>query len=238
MALTLSALVVTLAVAVPAAADEFAASYCEGGSRYPVAMVDDVHRPGFNGRLYVRRPVIGGVNAWAVASGNPGADYYGASGADGITVGLCYEPIRPFDGAGYGVISPWDVVNDRAYRRNPYTNAYSRARDKAADRLEAARQDWLRDNGYTGGVRTHVNDAALLGLMNDTDGREASLPTPRATIRLPEDAPRLKRNMRVEGPARISLPPSAPAELARRLDRTDGVINPPGNDGTVIAIRD
>ncbi len=187
---------------------------------YASNTVDDVRRPGFNGRLFVRRPVIGGVDAWAWDSGNPGADYYGAYGTEDLTIGLSVEPIAPFNGSDYGVINPWQTANDKSDRSNPYTNAYQRARDKADERLEEARQEWLRDNNLTGGVRTHVNDAALFG--RGSDDRVSSLPTPRATIRLPEDAPRVKRNIRVQGPGRVSVPPTAPASMVARLESSGG----------------
>lgn len=204
-------------------------------SRYPDAMVDDVNRPGFNGRLYVRRPVIGGVNAWAIDTGNPGAEYFGAYGSENMTVGLVIDPLEKFNAFDYGIINPWQVANDRSYRKNPTTNAYNRARDKAADRLEAARQEWLRDNGLSGGVRTHVNDATLFAPV---EREEASLPTPRATIQIPDGEPRLRRNMRVEGPARISLPPGASGELAQHMNRTGGLVNGPSDAVVRIAIKD
>lgn len=205
--------------------------------RYAENTVDDVRRPGFNGRLFVRRPVIGGVDAWAWDSGNPGADYYGAYGTDDLTIGLSVEPLAPFNGSDYGVINPWQVANDRTDRRNPYTNAWSRARDKANDRLEEARQEWLRDNNLTGGVRTHVNDAFLFG-PGPAAEQQSSLPTPRATIQLPEGTPKIKRNIRVQGPARISVPPTAPAALSARIDASGGILNPEAPSVTRIASRE
>lgn len=204
-------------------------------NRYPKALVDDVNRPGFNGRIYLRRPVIGGVDAWAVESGNPGADYFGAYGSENLAVGLVIDPLEPFSAFDYGIVSPWQIANDRSYRKNPTTNAFNRAYDKAADRLEAQRQVWLRENGMTGGVRTHVNDATLYA---PTRREEASLPTPRATIQIPDGEPRLKRNLRVEGPARISLPPGVSAEIAAHVNRTGGMIDAPAAPVVRIAISD
>jgi hypothetical protein len=203
--------------------------------RYQAATVDDVRRPGFNGSLYVRRPVIGGVEAWAWDTGSPGADYYGAHGADRYTALLTIDAINAYDRTDYGIVNPWQAANDRTNRRNPYSNAFTRAQDRASDRLEVARQEWLREQGLTGGVRTHVNDAALLGLMSDE--QSSAMPQPRATIILPEGAPVLKRNIRVEGPARISLPMGAPAELAARSASRGGWINASPEQGDAVAIR-
>ncbi len=228
----------TIAVLALSAAGSAFAQYDElagTSNRYPKAMVDDVNRPGFNGKIFLRRPVIGGVDAWAVESGNPGADYFGAFGSEDLAVGLVIDPLEPFSAFDYGIVSPWQIANDRSYRKNPYTNAYSRAHDKAADRLEAQRQIWLRENGMTGGVRTHVNDATL---FSPAERQEASLPTPRATIRIPDGEPRLKRNMRVQGPARISLPPGVSAEIAAHVNRTGGMIDGPSDSVVRIAIRD
>ncbi|MCW5769765.1 MAG: hypothetical protein KIT19_13900 [Phycisphaeraceae bacterium] len=199
-------------------------------ARYPSSMVDDVRRPGFNGLIYSRRPVIGGVDAWAVESGSPGADYYGAYGAENLAIGVVVDPIEPFNSFDYGIVSPWQVANDRSERGSRVTNPYNRARNRAGDRLERARHEWLRENGLTGGVRTHVNDATLHA---PADRRESALPTPRATIQIPEGEPRLHRNIRVEGPARISLPPGASAEIVRHIGRTGGFV---GDDQGVIRI--
>ena len=232
----LATLIITLAFASQASAGNPYADLYGWRPAYAANTVDDVRRPGFNGRVFVRRPVIGGVDAWAWDTGNPGADYYGAYGTEDLTVGFSVEPIAPFNGGDYGVVSPWQTANDRSDRRNPYTNAFSRARDKADDRLEAARQEWLRDNNLTGGVRTHVNDAVLFG--GGMSERQSSLPTPRATIQLPADAPKLKRNIRVQAPGRISVPPTAPANMVARIDANGGQLNTGVTPVVRVATRD
>lgn len=225
----------TLALAIAGSAHAQYDQIVDTSVRYPRAMVDDVNRPGFNGRLYVRRPVIGGVDAWAVDSGDPGAEYYGAYGSETATIGLVIDPLDKLNAFDYGIISPWQVANDKSNRGNPTTNAFNRPRDKAADRLEAARQIWLNDNGLSGGVRTHVNDATLFA---PAERRDSSLPTPRATIQIPDGEPRLRRNMHVQGPARISLPPNASAEIVQHISRTGGVVNAPSEAVVRIAIKD
>src|SRR5690606_28487726 len=67
------------------------------------------------------------------------------------------------------VINPWvrqdgPIFDDfREYGANdgPYlgTNPGTRAIEKTQERLERARQQWLRDNGWVGGVATYVNPA-------------------------------------------------------------------------------
>ncbi|MFG0283693.1 MAG: hypothetical protein ACF8R7_04665 [Phycisphaerales bacterium JB039] len=90
------------------------------------------------------------------------------------------------------VINPWvrqdgeiyhDFREDGAHD-GPFlgTNPFTRAIAKTQERLERARQDWLRDNGYVGGVATFVNAPARAAGAGDS----AELPKPRATIRMPE----------------------------------------------------
>lgn len=237
MPTTITAMMLTLGLSATGPSNPYSDLY-GWTPQYAPNTVDDVRRPGFNGRLYVRRPVIGGVDAWAWDTGTPGADYYGAYGTQDLTVGFSMDPIAPFNGSDYGVINPWQIANDRSDRRNPYTNAFSRARDKADDRLEEARHEWLRENNLTGGVRTHVNDAFLFGPVSDAERRDSALPTPRATIQLPEGAPRIRRNIRVEGPARISVPPAAPAALVARLESSGGHLNAGKAPVIRVAVRD
>ena len=100
------------------------------------------------------------------------------------------------------------------------------------------RHFWLQEQGYTGGVRTFVNDSIVWGpdgAMAAAAGAEAehaSAPgevTPRATIQLPADMPRQRRRLRVDaggaagrglfhpgGEVRVSWPMSAPAGVVAR----------------------
>ena len=43
---------------------------------FSAGMADDVRRPGYNGRVWVSRPIIGGIQQgpYAIDSGSPGAD--------------------------------------------------------------------------------------------------------------------------------------------------------------------
>ncbi|MEX2217987.1 MAG: hypothetical protein WD749_04440 [Phycisphaerales bacterium] len=194
---------------------------------YPSSMADDVHRPGFNGRLFVTRPIIGpGHGPYAVAEGSPGASHYGAFDQQDATV---------YVRVGHTAIG---------------INAWERHGKRGLAHLENARQFWLYERGYTGGVRTFVNDTVTFGAPRERVVREASAAPagpastpsareirPRATITVPADVPRAKSRIRVrsahtgatiaalpgDGPARVSLPglpgaaarPSAAPDAAR-----------------------
>ena len=107
-------------------------------------------------------------------------------------------------------------------------------------RLEAARNFWLKEQGYTGGVRTFVNDlyAWKQAEAKTADETQASttVPTPRATLTLPADMPIQRRRIRVDagdsqpvvcpgaGPARVSWPMAAPAGAVARTAANGGVL--------------
>jgi hypothetical protein len=180
---------------------------------YPANMADDAHRPGFNGRLWRSRPVTVAHGPYAVESGNPGAEYYGAFGEEDQLV---------FAKVGLLTIgiSPWDRVEPRGLRE-----------------LENARQFWLKERGYTGGVRTFVNDAytvpantvAIVGEDAPAAARPKGLPEPRGVIELAPDVPRRGNRIRVLGPTesvrptaivegRMSWPHNAPMEVVERAE--------------------
>lgn len=100
---------------------------------YPYARVDSTSRPGFGGRLWLSLPYMGGVEVYPTGNDDT-AEAHGV-----IERGQTFN-------ARVGELSvplnPWRTWNDRSYPR-----------------LEAARQQWLAENGFTGGVRTFVNDA-------------------------------------------------------------------------------
>jgi len=175
---------------------------------YPQGRADDVRRPGFNGRLWIGRPVIGGVdtgypNAWA----DSGLGEYGADQHDDATV---YVRI----GNTAAGISPWDAVHGHGLKA-----------------LESGRQRWLEERGFTGGVRTFVNDLYLYAPQGAEGHQSASAAPstevqPRATIHTAPDQPRFKARMQVNSgrapgaaaiallgdraPLTISWPQSAP----------------------------
>jgi hypothetical protein len=177
---------------------------------YPPGMADDVRRPGFNGRLWVTRPILGALSGpYAEADYAPGREAYGAYLDTGSSV-----PARV--GLLTIHISPWAAWTPQGHRD-----------------LEHARSFWLQENGYTGGVRTHVNDYYLFRELYERQTsapREVSKPEkpePAAIIELSPDAPRHKNRLRVnatprsntaaaailqeQGAMRISWPHNAPA---------------------------
>lgn len=175
---------------------------------YPYGRADDVHRPGYNGMLWIGRPIIGGLNTGYPLDWNaPGPDAYGASEYDDQTVHALF-------GCQSVPLSPWEYVEGSGLHA-----------------LEQARQKWLRERGYVGGVRTFVNDLYLY-----RDEVAATAPQARATIELPADQPRFKSRMQVNASdtvtsvcvapefkdltnARISWPHNAPAAARDRSTR-------------------
>jgi hypothetical protein len=181
---------------------------------YPYNMVDDVRRPGFNGRLFVTRPILGSIQQgpYPVVSDGPGPEYYGAYDHPEATV---------YARVGHLVVgvNAWESINQRGLKR-----------------LEGARAFWLKEQGFTGGVRTMVNDANLWQPREPeaADHAAAGTPLPRATITIPADLPRQHRRLRVDaapvsvppvaGPARISWPAIAPGGAVARTEARGGVL--------------
>lgn len=93
------------------------------------------------------------------------------------------------------------------------------------DRLELVRQQWLRRNGYTGGVRTIVNAEAGWqapaapawddGSAMETGAQPASdVIRPRATIKIPATRTKIRSKMMVDAGITVwSLPPTASPEM-------------------------
>ena len=162
---------------------------------YPAGRADDVRRPGFNGRLWIGDINIGPVNqSWPMAFGDPGPTSYGAAG---------HEFDRVYAKIGHTAvgISPWVAFNAEGLHD-----------------FEYARNTWLAERGFVGGVRTFVNDLYLgewLGVPTET-AKMGSKTQPRGTIQLPEDMPRFKSREQVMHEAgtvskiaigKVSLPP-------------------------------
>lgn len=89
--------------------------------------------------------------------------------------------------------------------------------------LEAGRQEWLAERGYTGAVRTFMNDANFVGAHEQV--RHAAAPeapsvdgpiVPRAVIELAPDAPRHRSRMRVEAPRVIRVLPMTETRVAAK----------------------
>ncbi len=136
-----------------------------------------------NVRDSLRRSGFGG-RMWISASvgsfdsQEPGASAYGAHvGDDTIIYGrIAHLAIS---------MSPWQVQSER--------------------RLEAARQEWLKENNFTGGVRSFVNDASLAVLLMDSSGaadapaavRVRTPIAPRGVIEVSPEATKFRQRMQV-----------------------------------------
>ncbi|MFA6046645.1 MAG: hypothetical protein WC718_16795 [Phycisphaerales bacterium] len=105
----------------------------DGPPPYPYARVDSTRRPGFGGRLWLTLPYMGGVDVYPTGEQDL-AEAHGVIERGQVVHARVGELSVP--------ISPWQRWDDRSYIR-----------------LEASRQQWLAENGFTGGVRTFVNDA-------------------------------------------------------------------------------
>jgi hypothetical protein len=166
---------------------------------YPSGRADSVRRPGFNGREWSGETFIGGVDTWALETGSPGADAYGARGGEGaianIRVGPYVVGVNPFEEIrAEGKEIPRQILS----------------------KMEDARNEWLRDHGYVGGVRSFTNDT------NGMSPRQAIDLTPKAVIPSPTDLPRTRSRMevraaapmmKVAGATRVSLPPVVTAQV-------------------------
>lgn len=150
---------------------------------YPEGGVDEVRRPGSNGMLWIGRGFIGDpegryVKEYPAAWGGPGPAAYGAEEWDGQHVHIRVGTERV-------VINPWETIPEEGYSR-----------------LERGREQWLKERGYTGGVRTFTNpvyrrvEKAERVQVARGDGKK--LPAPRAVFELPEDMPRFQKRQEVK----------------------------------------
>ncbi|MFM9996790.1 MAG: hypothetical protein ACKVU4_13435 [Phycisphaerales bacterium] len=186
---------------------------------YPANVADDVHRPGFNGRLWISRPVMGGRNGpYPFGDASPGAESYGAYGDEGA---VAYARV----GLLAIGIDPWESIGPENLRQ-----------------LRRAQDFWLEENGYTGGVRTHVNDLYLSKHVRADQPESAvytakpekqGFPEPRGIIEIAPETPRIKNRIKVEvapksrpdaivvlskQPVRVSMPPNAPSQSVARVE--------------------
>jgi hypothetical protein len=182
-----------------------------------------------NGKLYRGVPIIGGVNTGPMTDRARAAATYGAADQAELRVQSEVQGLFRFHPSSTVEFSPWTPV---ATQKNSHaSDAYSRAQEKMSRRAEEARQDWLKDNGYIGGVRTFVNDAELYPAA--PEAKKTQLPEPRGVIELAPDAPRFKSRMHVNGdlhlPAtmrtaeliKVVRPAEAPKAQAKADDNAD-----------------
>ena len=161
---------------------------------YPAGRVDSVRRPGFNGKAWAGESFVGGVESYPSETGSPGAAAYGAVGDEDAIAHLRVGP--------YVVgVNPFEEIRAEGKEMPRHILAA----------MEEARNQWLKDRGYVGGVRTFTNPAASVGTKQAIDL------TPKAVIPAPTDLPRVRNRMEVRsaaptmkiaGAAKVSLPPS------------------------------
>ena len=157
---------------------------------YPRGRADSASRPGFNGRGWSGEACVGGVDRWTL---DENAARYGAADDAGLTV-----PVRV--GQFIVHVDPFERI-DASGKEMPR---------KYLAAIEDARNQWLRDHGYVGGVRSFRNDAAT------TAPKPTAIDmTPKAVIPAPTDQPRFRNRMEVRttpvqirGVTRVSLPPT------------------------------
>lgn len=167
------------------------------------SFLNDATPNDINGRLYVGQIIMGGdsssVRTTIASNAFDDAARYGAAGAGNETIIVAAEGLFPFQRAHFAEIRPFTPVD--AGITSPYSNSYTTAQKKLASRLESARQQWLKDNNFTGGVRTFVNDSTLVNPTSDQKTQVTSFPPePSAVIELSPDTPRFKSKMRVLAP--------------------------------------
>ncbi len=160
---------------------------------YPEGGVDDVRRPGNNGMLFESRGFIGDPEGkyprmYRADWGSPGPAAYGAPEDDMSAVFVRV-------GETTVAINPWEAIPEAGYQR-----------------LERGRDAWLKERGFTGGVRTFTNPVFRRETRPETVSAAQSkkLPEPRAVFELPPDMPRFKKRQEVEATPGMS----APAERA------------------------
>ena len=161
------------------------------------------HPGSINGRVFTGAVIIGPKDSEKAC---PEAARYGAQPMAADSIRVRVPGLFGFESCGRSYeISPWQPVG-LVSDGNNWSNPYKSAHRKLAGRVEAARQQWLKDHNFVGGVRTFVNDAAA---AKKADAKSAASPQakagsekiePRAVIELPPDMPRLKAKVRVLGP--------------------------------------
>ncbi|MEM9065041.1 MAG: hypothetical protein AAGB51_06075 [Planctomycetota bacterium] len=155
-------------------------------------------------RLWEQRGYVSGINLRPLREWpGPGPARYGASEED------LYSMVYARVGGVLVEFSPW-------VRQSRMNSA------GVQDRLEQVRIQWLRRNGFTGGVRTVVNPLAVLagdaGTHMGTEYQGVNdAPKPRATIKVPAERTKIRRKMLVDANTRWSLPPHAGIELVRSV---------------------
>lgn len=147
---------------------------------HPEGGVDDVRRPGNNGMLWISRGYIGDPDGrypreYPQDWGSPGPAAYGAAEDDASEVHVRVDQVAV-------AINPWESIPEAGYQH-----------------LERGREAWLKERGFTGGVRTFTNPVFRREAqpVATASAQSRKLPEPRATFELPPDMPRFKKRQEV-----------------------------------------
>ena len=181
---------------------------------YPTGRVDDTRREQ-NGRVWHSRTPVGSRTPIGERTyGHPGAAAYGASPEHADLLLEVRADVDPV------LISPWQQITDvdeHALRRyRPWIKENERA-DAIRD-MKRAQHLWLKEQGYIGKVRTHVNANA-----DAAPGVQTKI-EPRGVLKLRERTP-VPTNVSLptnDDITRISLPGRTPpaVEVAEETTTT------------------
>jgi hypothetical protein len=211
--------VAIIALAMAAAAGPIhTPGFSHGGQRslatpltYPQGRADSVHRPGFNGRIWIGSITVGPQDGhYASGANDPGAAAYGGVDVDQRVLARIGTEVVGF--------SPWTSFSGNGLHR-----------------YETARQEWLKEQGYVGGVRTFVNDLYLEKVEHFAQADEPAAGgrhkiEPRAIIQVAPEVTRLRKRMHVR-----VVSPSQP--LARSADVAVRVVEMSGQPTEALAAK-
>lgn len=206
--------------------------------------VDDVRRPGFGGKEWMQFTEVGGDLPLPTRSAfAPGQNEYGAPESDDS---VCYVRLS----SGFiASISPWQRIDPAEMPMDQLNAAtrdwireYGMTNQYIWAELEAGRQAWLRERGYTYSVRTFTG----YGYPEEQANAGGGQIKPVTVIERPDDQPRFKQKMQVravqpapatphdreisaiaqeiaKGNARVSVPPAFDrVALTQALARANG----------------
>lgn len=182
---------------------------------FPARRIDDVDRME-NGRLWFARSPIGNrTPVRELVRGEPGPGSVGAAGNRLDDLIFVQTDAR----LPVVAISPWVRDDDRTFKQierqvpfvlegqaGTFRLVATRNREgEIKQELKAARNQWLREQGYIAKVRTHVNPALIAGLDASHSAQGQARPAaseiqPRAVIRVvpqPQGTP----DIRAQAPA-------------------------------------
>lgn len=170
-----------------------------------------------NGRLW-EGAVVTRTPGVRIEWPGPGPERYGAPNDDRSLVHarvgravVSFSPWVTLRPAPYGSTVNVDDPLPAAWYTRParVSSGFSNpVQQRAIDELRHARNYWLREQGYVGGVRTFTNP-----VRSEGGERSGALPEPAGWFRVPADVPRTRSREQV----RYSLPPGMDPAAAAAL---------------------